>query len=332
MAWNWQADYVICRKTSYHYTTQILRHYLLPLKFYSYLITHSKSRRVKNLFQLKYGAASQFEISCQTSKETCRMLPIAEKCLWSWMYVTREGFRMAQTFQEWSWRSGRWPKARTTFHIKICRQHWKSYHPGMQRLTIDCQDACVWVGNEQGDSQNHLDWQPWDAESVHENGTKTAERWPQGASSECLQKHLRDDWWRAWISWPGHYWRWNMSFSIRSRDEEAKSPMEVSRITKTKEGQNVQIQDQSDAHHFFTKKDWSITSLCRKGKQWINTSTKKSLDVFTTGCDAAGAICGRTIHGCSIATMHLHTLLSVWGSSWPANRSPTSSTYPICQI
>ena len=43
-----------------------------------------------------------------------------------------------------------------------------------------------------------------------------------------------------------------MGFSIRSRDEEAKSPMEVSRITKkTKEGQNVQIQDQSDAHQFF---------------------------------------------------------------------------------
>ena len=30
--------------------------------------------------------------------------------------------------------------------------------------------------NEQGDSQNHLDCQPWDAESVHENGTKTAEQ------------------------------------------------------------------------------------------------------------------------------------------------------------
>ena len=30
--------------------------------------------------------------------------------------------------------------------------------------------------------------------------------------------------------------------------------MKVSRITKTKEGQNVQIQDQSDAHHFFYQK------------------------------------------------------------------------------
>ena len=43
-------------------------------------------------------------------------------------------------------------------------------------------------------------------------------------------------------------------FLIRSRDEEAKSPMEVFRITKTKEGQNVQIQDQSNAHHFFDQK------------------------------------------------------------------------------
>ena len=45
-----------------------------------------------------------------------------------------------------------------------------------------------------------------------------------------------------------------MGFSIRSRDEEAKSPMEVSGITKTKEGRNVHIQDQSDAHHFFDQK------------------------------------------------------------------------------
>ena len=163
-------------------------------------------------------------------------------------HESHEGFQMAQMFQEWSWSSGRWPKARTTFH--------------MQRLTIDCQDACVWVGNEQGDNQNHLDWQPWDVESVHKNGTKTAEWWPREASNECLQKHLGDNWWEARVSWQGRYWRWSMGFSIRTRDKEAKSPMEVSRITKTKEDQNVQIQDQSDAHHIFWPKWTGPSQVC----------------------------------------------------------------------
>ena len=45
----------------------------------------------------------------------------------------------------------------------------------------------------------------------------------------------------------GHYWRRNMGFSIRPRDEEVKSPGSP----RPKKVRMSKIQDQSDAHHFF---------------------------------------------------------------------------------
>ena len=83
--------------------------------------------------------------------------------------------------------------------------------------------------------------------------------------------------------------------------------MEVSSITETKEGQNVQIQDQSGSHHFFDQNRLVQYEFVPEG-QTENRHFYKQVLGHHDRVRQSGAI-GRSIYGCSIMTKHPHTLL-----------------------